>query len=153
VGIDFIVCDQHLPDETLPKAVALLDPKRTDCNYPFKELSGCGIGFKLIQAFEQAYLNTTIAVNFIDFVAVSIAADIVPIVDEIFDLWKRGGALYACGNGGSAATASEPNQPVRWSTPAARNPGATNVNGDSKAKQSASESGDRPTNYEYSSSG
>ena len=54
LGIDFIVCDHHLPGDELPKAVALLNPKRADCPYPYKELSGCGIGFKLIQAFAQA---------------------------------------------------------------------------------------------------
>lgn len=82
-GVDFIITDHHLPDEVLPSAVAVLDPKRLDCNYPFKELSGCGVAFKFVQAYcarkgvpvEQiAYL--------LDLVVVSIAADIVPLVDE-----------------------------------------------------------------------
>ena len=50
-NIDFIICDHHLPGDVVPKAVAVLDPKQNDCNYPFKELSGCGIGFKLVQAY------------------------------------------------------------------------------------------------------
>ena len=54
-GIDFIICDHHLPDEKIPNAVAVLDPKRKDCNYPYKELSGCGLGFKLIQAFAKQH--------------------------------------------------------------------------------------------------
>jgi single-stranded-DNA-specific exonuclease len=54
-GIDFIICDHHLPDDNIPLAAAVLDPKRKDCNYPYKELSGCGIGFKLIQAYAQRY--------------------------------------------------------------------------------------------------
>ena len=82
-GIDFIVCDHHLPGEQLPAAVAILDPKRAGCPYPFKELSGCGIGFKFLQAF---CLKNKISLDnlypYLDLVAVSIAADIVPIVDE-----------------------------------------------------------------------
>ncbi len=82
-GIDFIVCDHHLPGEKLPPAVAVLDPKRKDCNYPFKELSGCGIGFKLLQAF---CIKNNISLDrlypYLDLLAVSIAADIVPITDE-----------------------------------------------------------------------
>ena len=82
-NIDFIICDHHLPGETLPKAVAVLDPKRKDCSYPFKELSGCGVGFKLIQALVQKMgLNADEAYQYLDLVVVSIAADIVPIVDE-----------------------------------------------------------------------
>jgi single-stranded-DNA-specific exonuclease len=83
LGIDFIVCDHHLPADDLPDAYAILDPKRKDCTYPFKELSGCGVGFKLLQGFCQ---NNDIPFEklypFLDLVAVSIAADIVPLVGE-----------------------------------------------------------------------
>ncbi len=83
LGIDFIICDHHLPGETLPKAIAVLDPKRTDCEYPFKELSGCGIGFKLAQAYCQANnLPDELYEKYLDLCMVSIGADIVPIVDE-----------------------------------------------------------------------
>ncbi|MCD9016387.1 single-stranded-DNA-specific exonuclease RecJ [Parachryseolinea silvisoli] len=81
-GIDFVICDHHLPDDNIPKAVAVLDPKRKDCFYPFKELSGCGIGFKLMQAYAQRYRDETEVFHYLDLVAVSIASDIVPIVDE-----------------------------------------------------------------------
>ena len=54
-GIDMIICDHHLPSEDLPKAIAVLDPKRTDCEYPYKDLSGCGVGFKLLQAFCEKF--------------------------------------------------------------------------------------------------
>jgi len=81
-GIDFIVCDHHLPGDTLPDAV-ILDPKRTDCGYPYKELSGCGVGFKLMQAWTIANKkNESILLGYIDFCAVSIAADIVPVTGE-----------------------------------------------------------------------
>jgi len=86
-GIDFIICDHHRPGDELPDAVAVLDPKRNDCTYPFDELSGCGIGFKFMQAFAQR--NNLFAEDFynhlaewLDFVVVSIAADIVPITGE-----------------------------------------------------------------------
>ena len=83
LGIDFIICDHHLPGEILPKAIAILDPKRTDCEYPFKELSGCGIGFKLAQAYCQANdLPDELYEKYLDLCMVSIAADIVPVVDE-----------------------------------------------------------------------
>ncbi|TDG37902.1 single-stranded-DNA-specific exonuclease RecJ [Pedobacter changchengzhani] len=83
VGIDFIICDHHLPGDELPKAVAVLDPKREDCNYPFKELAGCGIGFKLAQAYAQKHnLPEDSYLQYLDLVMVSIAADIVPVVDE-----------------------------------------------------------------------
>lgn len=83
LGIDFIICDHHLPANELPKAVAVLDPKRTDCDYPFKELSGCGIGFKLAQAYCQLNnLPNEKYECYLDLCMVSIAADIVPIVDE-----------------------------------------------------------------------
>jgi len=82
-GIDFIICDHHLPSDEIPKAVAVLDPKRNDCDYPFKELSGCGVGFKLIQAY---CTNNDIPLKelytYLDLVAVSIASDIVPVIDE-----------------------------------------------------------------------
>jgi single-stranded-DNA-specific exonuclease len=82
-GVDFIICDHHTPGTSIPEAYAVLDPKRTDCSYPFKELSGCGVGFKLIQAF-QATRNKPFEdiIRYLDFVAVSIASDIVPIVGE-----------------------------------------------------------------------
>lgn len=81
-GIDFIICDHHLPDERIPQAVAVLDPKQNDCGYPFKELSGCGIGFKLMQAYASRYRQTEEVYQFLDLVAVSIASDIVPINGE-----------------------------------------------------------------------
>jgi len=81
-GIDFIICDHHLPDKRIPQAVAVLDPKQNDCNYPFSELSGCGIGFKLIQAFAQKYGDEHALDEYLDLVAVSIASDIVPITGE-----------------------------------------------------------------------
>ncbi len=82
-GIDFIICDHHNPGEEIPKAVAVLDPKRSDCNYPYKELSGCGIGFKLIQAFSlQNGISLERCYQFLDLVCVSIGADIVPITGE-----------------------------------------------------------------------
>lgn len=83
-GIDFIICDHHRPDNgLLPDAFAILDPKRSDCSYPFDELSGCGIGFKLIQAIaEQQQIPFKKLQRYLDLVVVSIAADIVPIIDE-----------------------------------------------------------------------
>lgn len=82
-GIDFVICDHHLPGDEVPNAVAVLDPKQKDCNYPFKELCGCGVGFKLIQAL-AANRGETIEdlIPYLDLVATAIAADIVPIVDE-----------------------------------------------------------------------
>lgn len=82
-NIDFIICDHHRPGDTLPDAVAVLDPKREDCNYPYNELCGCGVGFKLIQALSQNR-NQTIEdlVPYLDLVATAIAADIVPITGE-----------------------------------------------------------------------
>ena len=83
LGIDFIVCDHHLPKDEVPDAVAVLDPKRADCNYPYKELSGCGVTFKLAQAYTMEYgLPLEDLFSVLDFVAVSIAADIVPITGE-----------------------------------------------------------------------
>ncbi|MDT8346177.1 MAG: single-stranded-DNA-specific exonuclease RecJ [Flavobacteriaceae bacterium] len=83
VGVDFIICDHHLPDEQVPKAVAVLDPKQQDCKYPFKELCGCGVGFKLLQALAQRMqLPENEVYELLDFVAVAICADIVPITGE-----------------------------------------------------------------------
>lgn len=82
-GIDFIICDHHRPGDLLPAAVAVLDPKRSDCPYPYKELCGCGIGFKLIQALHQRKGHSTASLlSYLDLVAVAIAADIVPITGE-----------------------------------------------------------------------
>jgi len=81
--VDFIICDHHLPGETIPKAIAVLDPKQHDCNYPYKELSGAGIGFKLIEAYSRKNnLDLQLCYNFLDLVVTSIAADIVPITGE-----------------------------------------------------------------------
>lgn len=82
-NIDFIICDHHRPGEFLPNAVAVLDPKREDCNYPYDELCGCGVGFKLIQAL-GSNRNQTIEdlVPYLDLVATAIAADIVPMTGE-----------------------------------------------------------------------
>ncbi|MGV3547854.1 MAG: single-stranded-DNA-specific exonuclease RecJ [Pedobacter sp.] len=83
LGIDFIICDHHLPGLEIPNAIAVLDPKREDCEYPFKELSGCGIGFKLAQAYCVAKdLPDELYERYLDLCMVSIAADIVPVVDE-----------------------------------------------------------------------
>jgi len=83
LGIDFIICDHHRPGQELPAAIAVLDPKRVDCSYPYKELSGCGIGFKLIQGYAQ---KNNIAfeelIQFLDLVVISIASDIVDITGE-----------------------------------------------------------------------
>ncbi len=82
-GIDFIVCDHHLPGDELPLATALLNPKRKDCEYPYKELSGCGIGFKLIQAYAQVNdIAFEEVCKYLDLVAVSTCSDIVEIMDE-----------------------------------------------------------------------
>ena len=83
LGIDFIICDHHLPGPELPSAYAVLDPKRDDCTYPFKELCGCGIGFKLIQAVHQTRGDKLEKLfSYFDLVAIAIAADIVPINGE-----------------------------------------------------------------------
>jgi single-stranded-DNA-specific exonuclease len=83
LGIDVIVCDHHLPDTQLPPAIAILNPKQADCKYPYKELSGCGIGFKLISALAQYWKQPAENVyEYLDLVATSIAADIVPIDGE-----------------------------------------------------------------------
>ena len=83
LGIDFIVCDHHLPNKSIPDAVAVLNPKRSDCEYPYKELCGCGIGFKLIQALQtKLKLPENELLRYLDLVATAIAADIVPLVGE-----------------------------------------------------------------------
>lgn len=82
-GIDFIICDHHLPGAEIPAAIAVLDPKRKDCDYPYKELSGCGLGFKLIQAYaDKNNMPFEKIEEYLDLVAVSIASDIVPITGE-----------------------------------------------------------------------
>ena len=82
-GVDFIICDHHHPAEEIPRAVAVLDPKRADCSYPFDELSGCGVGFKLVQAYCQKNGIPFQQIEpLLDLLAVSIASDIVPLVDE-----------------------------------------------------------------------
>jgi single-stranded-DNA-specific exonuclease len=83
IGIDFIVCDHHLPDVELPAAVAILNAKQKDCLYPYKELCGCGVGFKLMQALsEKLNMEDAPYLNYLDLVATAIAADIVPITGE-----------------------------------------------------------------------
>ena len=82
-NIDFIICDHHRPGDEIPPACAVLDPKRADCPYPFKELSGCGVGFKLVQAYTQKFERPQEdLISFLDLVVVSIASDIVPIIGE-----------------------------------------------------------------------
>ena len=83
LGIDFIICDHHLPDIILPPAVAILNPKQTDCHYPFKDLCGCGVGFKLITALAKHFkINESVYFNYLELVATAIAADIVPMIGE-----------------------------------------------------------------------
>jgi single-stranded-DNA-specific exonuclease len=83
LGVDFIICDHHTPGDTLPQAIAVLDSKRSDCNYPYKELSGCGVGFKLIQALAKTRgMEDSAWYPYLDLVVVSTAADIVPITGE-----------------------------------------------------------------------
>ena len=83
VGIDFIICDHHVPDEVMPPAVAILNPKRTDDTYPFKDLCGCGVGFKFMQAFAKNNgIPFSRLIPLLDFCAVSIAADLVSVTDE-----------------------------------------------------------------------
>lgn len=90
-GIDFIICDHHRPGDTLPDAVAVLDPKRDDCSYPYDELCGCGVGFKLIQALSERRGQTILdLIPYLDLVATAIAADIVPITGENRVLAKFG---------------------------------------------------------------
>jgi single-stranded-DNA-specific exonuclease len=83
LGIDFIICDHHTPDPKLPEAVAILNPKQADCNYPFKELCGCGVGFKLITALATTIgLEEETIYDYLDLVATAIAADVVPLMGE-----------------------------------------------------------------------
>lgn len=83
IGIEFIVCDHHLPDEEIPPAVAILNPKQKDCHYPYKELCGCGVGFKLISALAtELNIDEEHYLCYLDLVAVAIAADIVPMTGE-----------------------------------------------------------------------
>lgn len=83
LGIDFIICDHHLPDAILPPAIAILNPKQIDCVYPYKELCGCGVVFKLISALADTYnLPADSYMQYLDLVATAIAADIVPLTDE-----------------------------------------------------------------------
>ncbi len=83
LGLDFVICDHHLPGDQLPAAVAILDPKQSDCKYPYDELSGCGVGFKLIQAYcIDQDIPQEVTYGYLDLVAVSIAADLVPITGE-----------------------------------------------------------------------
>jgi len=82
-GLDVIICDHHYPGDEIPKAVAVLDPKQPGCSYPYKELSGCGVGFKLIHAYSKVQgIPFSAIAHFLDLVAVSIASDIVPITGE-----------------------------------------------------------------------
>jgi len=82
-GIDVIICDHHYPGEEIPMAKAVLDPKQPGCNYPYKELSGCGVGFKLVQAYSRVHgIPFSNIANYLDLVAVSIASDIVPLTGE-----------------------------------------------------------------------
>ncbi len=83
LGLDMIICDHHIPGKEIPNALAVLDPKQKDCSYPFKELCGCGVGFKLLQGFcQQNTIDSSELFEYLDFVAVSIGSDIVPIVGE-----------------------------------------------------------------------
>lgn len=82
-GIDFIICDHHVPDEVMPEATAILNAKRPDATYPYKHLSGCGVGFKFMQAFAKSNgISFSMLVPLLDLVAVSIASDIVPVMGE-----------------------------------------------------------------------
>ena len=83
LGIDFVICDHHLPDKVIPDAVAILNAKQADCDYPYKELCGCGVGLKLIQALcESLQLSDETWMEYLDLVAIAIAADIVPMTGE-----------------------------------------------------------------------
>ena len=89
--LDIIICDHHKISSDIPNAVALLNPQRVDCDYPFKELSGCGVGFKLIQALSKYYnISLTELTDFMQLLALSIAADMVPVIDENRIIAKHG---------------------------------------------------------------
>lgn len=91
LGIDFIICDHHLPSDEIPNATAVLNPKQTDCPYPYKELSGCGVGFKLCQAINTIYkISDNFLYELTDLLAISIASDIVPVTGENRTLLKLG---------------------------------------------------------------
>lgn len=82
-GIDIIICDHHLPESEIPAAVAVLDPKREDCHYPFDDLSGCGVGFKLVQAYSaKCGIPFESLLPLLDLLVVSIASDLVSVVGE-----------------------------------------------------------------------
>jgi single-stranded-DNA-specific exonuclease len=90
-GIDLIICDHHTVGDSIPEAVAVLDPKRHDCSYPFDGLSGAGVGFKLIQGtIKKLGLDNSLADQYLDLVSISIASDIVPIVDENRIMMRKG---------------------------------------------------------------
>lgn len=83
LNIDFIICDHHNPGDEIPKAVAVLDPKQKDCKYPYKELSGCGVGFKLVQGYcQKNNIDIAVLYPYLDLLAISIGADIVPMTGE-----------------------------------------------------------------------
>jgi len=121
LGIDFIVCDHHMPGDELPEAVAILDPKRPDCTYPYKDLCGCGVGFKLMQAFALSNaIEFSKLRSLLDLVVVSIAADIVPLTGENRIMAAHGlrqlnhspsngmkGIINVCGLGGKEITMSD----------------------------------------------
>ena len=81
-GIDVVVCDHHLPGEELPRAYGIINPKQSSCNYPFKDLCGCGIAFKLITAHNLISENQCDVFEFLDFVALATISDMMPLVDE-----------------------------------------------------------------------
>ena len=81
-GIEFIICDHHNPDKNLPNALAVLNPKRIDCIYPYKDLCGCGVGIKFVQAIESKQSKDNKIINYLDLVALAIAADVVPLTGE-----------------------------------------------------------------------
>ena len=81
-GIDIIICDHHLPDIKVPKAYAILNPKQSDCDYPFKDLCGCGIAYKLITAHNLKSENKLNIRNLLDFVALATVSDMMPLIDE-----------------------------------------------------------------------